>query len=268
MDLYINKHSIMGMLSKNQTIVEANGSIVRSQNKIFCFDVGVAENYMGVYRDIGFAYIPDRVKADHLNFYGKSTAVISGPFSQANMFDFPGQEFKGYRRTLNSLDGKVLVADRMLNPDDVLNVMADWNAVARDKYWRLHSGYDKNFFTSMYFAQEKDRLQTLFFYDKESMRCLGYSVISKLRNDSLGVPMFSYVIGKCVPDYANNLAFYLDLKTFQKLAVDLGGEFLIHWGASSGGVLNYKVGKFRHFVYDTYPVFFGKIIQPEPAGLF
>jgi hypothetical protein len=253
----------MGMLSKNQTMND-DLAIVRNRSKVFCFDVDTARTYVGKYPQVYFGYIADRVKAEDISYNGKMTCTISGPFSRDNLFDFPGRDFKGWRRTINAFADRIMVSDVMLNPSDVVDLVTAWNAAARDRHFRLFSGYDKNFFQNQYFGDEKDRLQCLFFYDKQSMRCVGFSVLSLEPDGRLGVPTYRYVIGKYLPDKDfNNLSFYLDLLTFQRLALRVDGEFLIHWGASDGGVHRYKTEKFRHFLFDTYPVWSGKINQPD-----
>jgi hypothetical protein len=47
------------------------------------------------------------------------------------------------------------------------------------------------------------------------------------------------------------------LETLRAKNKDL--PFLLHWGASSGGVLDYKVNKFKNILYTQYNVYFGKI---------
>lgn len=262
-DLYINKHSVMGMLSKNQTIIEDSLSIRRNKNKILCFDEESARSYIGIYKDINLGYFTKKIKSEDMSFYGKSTAVITGPFSKNNFLGFKGREYEEYRETINSLDKKLLISEQMFSPLDVIGVVDEWNELAgKRKYgWQLHSGYDKNFFHSQYFEQEKENLQTLFFYDKETMKCVGYSVISKNADDkTLNHSLFSYLIRKYIPSKEyKNLCLYIDLKTIQRLVTNQDKECLVHWGASSGGVLNYKLGKFKNFIYKSYDVWFGKI---------
>lgn len=262
-DLYINKHSVMGMLSKNQTIIEDSLSIRRNRNKILCFDEESARSYIGIYKDINLGYFAKKIKSEDMSFYGKSTAVISGPFSKNNFLSFKGRDYEEYRETINNLDKKIFISDHMISPLDVIGVVDEWNELAgKRKYgWQLHSGYDKNFFHSPYFEKEKDNLQTLFFYDKETMKCVGYSVMSKSPDDkSLEHPLFSYLIRKYVPSKSyKNLCLYIDLKTMQRLTASQEQECLVHWGASSGGVLDYKLGKFKKFIYRSYDAWFGKM---------
>lgn len=260
----------MGMLSKNQTILD-DLTIVRNQDRIFCFGIDEAESHMGVYRDIGFGYANERVKADHISYYSKSTSVLSGPFQGGVLSNFRGRSGRKHRWVVNDLDKRLVVSDVMLNPGDVADVVAEWNKSAGAKYWRLHSGYDKNFFVCQYFGQEKDKLQCLFFYDRETMQCVGYSVISKVSTGDAGFPVFPFLLRKYVPNRYTDLCLYIDLKSIDWFGQHFDGGFLTHWGASSGGMLDYKMTKFP--LFKSYPVWFGKIKQqlPEPAsplGLF
>jgi hypothetical protein len=79
---------------------------------------------------------------------------------------------------------------------------------------------------------------------------------------TLTVPVYSYLIRKyrSSKEY-KNLCLYIDLKTLQAAVNKLDNPFLVHMGASSGGVLNYKLSKFKKFIYKTYDVYFGKYLQ-------
>jgi hypothetical protein len=253
----------MGMLSKNQTIFEDSLAIRRNKNKILCFDEETARSYIGTYKDINLGYFTKKIKSSDMTFYAKSTAVITGTFSKKNFLSFSGGKFQEYRETVNNLDKKIIISKHMINPTDVLDVVKEWDELAgKRKYgWQLHSGYDKNFFSSLYFEKEKDKLQTLFFYNADTMKCVGYSVLStECDEKSLEYPIFSYLIRKYIPSKEyKNLCLYIDLKTIQCLVSSFEKEFLVHWGASSGGVLNYKINKFKNFIYKSYDVWFGKI---------
>ena len=267
----------MGMLSKNQVILgdydkEPSGNdefvIKRNRNKVLCFNEESARNYIGEYDKINLGYFTEKVKSKDMSFYAKSTALITGPFHKDNFLKFKGLEFQEYRETINSLDKRVLISDTMIHPEtDIKNVVSKWDDLAgKRKYgWQLHSGYDRNFFNTGYFLGEKDNLQSLFFYDKETMECIGYSVISKKASSEksgLVYPLYSYIIRKYSPEKKyRNLCLYIDLKAVQRLVKDKDEQSIVHWGASSGGVLNYKRSKFKNFIFREYDVWFGKMIE-------
>lgn len=119
-----------------------------------------------------------------------------------------------------------------------------WDENEGVKYgWQRHSGYDKSFFTEERYENNSDELQTTFLVDNISNKLIGYSVISL---QALGnSKVYPYVIRKCNTDYSRNTTKFLDFVSFKGLFETIKeSAFAVHWGASSGGVLKYKLSAF------------------------
>jgi hypothetical protein len=227
---YTSKYCVMGMMSGRYQVLGDWQGLSKNKTTAISFD----ENFDPGYKKVNYAYIYTKpvVKAS------KSTQVVS-KFDPA-FFKLYGAANREIRETRNKFDR--LVKTRDYNKADVFNLIDRWDAQSGDKYgWHRHSGYDRAFF-ERWFEAEQVNLVSRFYYLEDEL--IGYAI---LHPTDYG---YEYLIRKA-DNTRRNTCLYVDYKTFESL--NKGSEFLVNWGASSGGVLNYK----RKFpVYEETPVYF------------
>lgn len=223
MNTYINKHTVMGMLSRNYIPFSDWSGFYKNKNrtKVVTFD----ESFNGNFDEISYSYMDKRVKGCY-----KSTMLIS-KFNN-NFFKLEGKKIREIRETRNKWDKKITITKMPRSIEEIIELINKWDVLSGVKYrFNRHSGYDRNFFNK-YWDNEKDNLFSLFFYYNDIL--VGYSIVSKLNPY-----YFNYIIRKVDISAGRNICLYVDYKTFENIH-QLYDTFYINWGASSGKVLKYK----------------------------
>ena len=229
---YNSRYCVMGMMSKRYEVLGDWQGLRKNRNAAISFHADFAPDYPKVF----YSYIYDRPECKA----SKETQVIS--VLGGDFFGLSGGNYREIRETRNKFDKIVRVGE--YNKDDVMGLIDRWDIQSGGKYgWVRHSGFDRNFFERWY-EEERGNLVSQFYYIDNKM--IGYSVLHKAEDS------YEYLIRK-VDNSIRNSCMYVDFATFRHLYELEGGEFLINWGASGGGVLAYKK-KFP--VYDEIPAYF------------
>jgi hypothetical protein len=219
---YINKHTIMGMLSRNYIPFDNWKGFYKNKKrtKIVVFD-----KINGDFEEINYSYMNNREKGSY-----KSTMLIS--YFDDNFFNLEGKLFREIRETRNKWNKKIIVKKNPHSIEETIDLINRWDKSSGKKYrFNRHSGYDRNFFNK-YWESEKENLFSLFFYFGNNL--VGYSIVSKINNGC-----FCYIIRKVDITVGRNICLYVDYKTFENIH-NFHSKFYINWGASSGNVLKYK----------------------------
>ena len=234
---YITRHTIMGMLSKNYIPFDNWIGYIKNKNEVILFtdSDNIISNNMN-YPKINLNYIEkivnpkDKIKG-YINSSSYYLTNVRSKFD-SDFFKLSGKKFIELRETQNKFD-KIIKVKNDCDIDLIISFINEWdNNRGKDKYgWQLHSGYDKTFFNKFY-KIEQDKLYSNFFFINDKL--VGYSIVSRDTDDN----EYKYIIRKCDTSY-RNLSLYIDLYSFKNIFNDVG-EFIIDWGASSGGVLKYK----------------------------
>jgi hypothetical protein len=222
---YINRHTVMGMMSKNYEPFPDHSGFYRNRDrtKVTVFDAG----FRGDFKEIRYCYLPERT-------IGSASSTLLVSRLDPVFFAMRGRAMVEFRETRNKWDRLAQVREVPGSIQDVLSLIDAWDELSGRKYGFIrHSGYDRNFFRR-YWEAERDNLYSLFFYCGDQL--VGYSITSKLQDDNC----FRYVIRKCDISAGRNIGLYVDIKTFETIFADAPGGFLVNWGASSGKVLEYK----------------------------
>jgi len=235
---YINKHTIMGMLSKRYTPFDNWEGFYKNKNRT---KVTVFKDFDGDFEEINCSYLFNKVK-------GYNSTLLISNFNE-EFFKLPSREYREIREAKNKWDKTISIQTAPNSILEIIELINKWDELSGKKYmFTRHSGYDRNFFQK-YWESEKDNLYSLFFYHNNNL--LGYSIVSKIQNDDC----FRYVIRKMDISAGRNIGLYIDYKTFENIWKDHNKDFYINWGASSGKVLKYKM-KFP--VFKTQKVWFCK----------
>ncbi len=246
---YINRHTVMGMMSKHYIPFEDYSGFYKSKkrDKVVVFNKDYPE---GSYKEINYYYIPDKPEVKIKNMYN-STLLVS--HFNSDFFKLIGKSNREIRETRNQYNKIITIKNDIDNIEEVILLINKWDMQSGKKYgWQKHSGYDKTFFLK-YYEQEKDNLISLFFYFNDVL--VGYSIVSNIVDNNC----YKYVIRK-MDISSRNLCLYIDFKMFENIYNNYGRDFYINWGASSGNVLKYKK-KFPIFSEDK--VYFYKIKKEE-----
>jgi hypothetical protein len=241
---YINKHTVMGMMSKHYIPFDnfsgfyknkkKNKVVVYSEDKEFDCD------------EINYYYIKTKPNIKYSSLF--SSNVLVSNFND-NFFSLKGKEYKEIRESRNKWEKSIEIKNYIDNIEEILDLLKKWDEFSGGKYgWQRHSGHDKSFFIK-YYEQEKKDLFSLFFYCNNIL--IGYSIVSKIQNDNC----FRYNIRKCDVSIGRNIGLYIDFKTFENIYSE-NKKFYINWGASAGNLQKYKK-KFP--VYKEVKVWFYKI---------
>ena len=183
-----------------------------------------------------------------------------------------GKEYRELRETRNKFQNKIKAGKIVLYTNPFMETylaeikpliepfLKIWDENEGKKYgWQRHSGYDKSFFTETRYETSMSNLQSNFLVDRETSSLIGYSIISSHpTNDQT---CFPYVIRKCNTHYSRNITMFLDYLSAKAIhELNTGKPFSIHWGASSGGVLKYKLSAFPKA--NTAPAYFATLPTP------
>jgi hypothetical protein len=238
---YTSKHCVMGMCSERYQVLGDWQGLRKNSTTAVSFDEGFDPGFKKV--NYAYVYTKPAVKAS------KSTQVVSaiGP----ELVGLAGNKWREIRETRNHF-GRIVEA-RDYNKGDVLGLIDRWDVQSGGKYgWHRHSGYDRAFFNRWY-DLEKDNLISRFYYVGAEL--IGYSILHATEYG------YEYLIRKA-DNTRRNTCLYVDYKTFEGLYGARGG-FLVNWGASSGGVLDYK----RKFpVHSECPVYFYSVVRDSDTG--
>ncbi len=234
---YINKHSIMGMLSKNYIPFENWEGFYKNKkrDKIVVFNNIEYKNEDA--KEINYYYLFE--KPEYKKYFS-STVLVS--FFNEEYFELRGKKCKEMRETRNKWNKKIIIKNEINSINEISDLIKIWDINSGEKYrWNRHSGHDRNFFIK-YYEQEKENLYSLFFYFGEKL--IGYSVVSKISEDNC----YRYIVRKMNISVGRNIGLYIDFKTIENIWREIGrGEFYVNWGASAGKLLKYK-RKFSPFL--------------------
>lgn len=238
---YINKYTLLGMLSKNYTL-DVNNCIIykkKDKSKVIVFDNNYIDDSLV---EINYSYITTK---PNIKSYYKSEEVLSY-FSNSYFLNLKKHSKEIYE-TKRKWDKRIIVKKSLDNIQDVLDLLNRWILLSGKKYgFNRHDGYDRNFFVN-YYEKYKEDLDCNFFYLDNKL--VGYSVISPKMNN-----VYYYIIRKVDISAGRNLCEYVDYKTFENLK---DSNFYVNWGASTKGVLKYKMTKFP--LYSTETRYFWKV---------
>jgi hypothetical protein len=230
--MYINKNSILGMGSTYYEVDNENLFIYKNKakDKIAVFENSNFENFNKQnYKEISYEYYTS--KPGGVKSY-KLTELISA--IPKDYFEVLKSYNKDWHETMNKWDKRIVIKTEPNSIDEVINMIKTWEENSGKKYrMNMRSGADKSYFRK-YFELNKENLQNLFFYFEDIL--VGYSVIEKEPENN----EYKYVIRKMNVLAGRNICQYIDLKTMKILREKNLEEFYVNWGASGGGVLNYK----------------------------
>ena len=238
---YMCDYTMLGMVSKNNIIDFDKKCIYKKvdKSKVLVFD---KDFDISGFSEINYAYISEKPNAKS---YYRSTEVISH-FAKDYFTNLRSYSREIYQ-TKRKWDKKIVIKTELNSIEEVIELIDKWSKNSGVKYrWQEHSGYDKTFFLK-YYEVWKDKLKCFFFYLNDVL--VGYSIISPRVKDT-----YYYIIRKMDISVGRNICEYIDYKTFELLN---DNDFFVNWGASSGGVLQYKTKKFP--VYKTEKRYFWKI---------
>jgi len=224
---YINKHTIMGMMSKHYVPFENWRGFYKNKKrtKVVVFD----DNYIDNIEEISYYYIKNKPK----NTKCYNSILLVSYFNE-EYFKLRGKENKEIRETRNKWNKEIIIKYDIEDISSIIELINKWDEQSGFKYrWNRHSGYDRSFFIK-YYEQEKKELISLFFYLGEKL--IGYSIISLNSEDKC----YRYILRKSDISIGRNTCLYIDFKTFEHIFKNYKKEFYINWGASSGNVLKYK----------------------------
>jgi len=227
---YINRHTIMGMMSRHYIPFEDFTGFYKSKkrDKVVVFNKDYFEPNC---KEINYYYIFEKPEIKIKSMYN-STLLVS--HFDSEFFKLSGKSNTEVRETRNKYNKIITIKNDIKDIEEVIYLIDKWDILSGQKYnWQRHSGYDRSFFIK-YYEKEKDNLISLFFYINDEL--VGYSVISKIVEDNC----FKYIIRKMDISIGRNLCLYIDFKTFENLYNIYSRDFRINWGASSGNVLKYK----------------------------
>jgi len=233
---YINKHSVMGMMSKNYISFENYEGFYKNKkrDKVVVFNNIEYKNKEA--KEINYYYLFE--KPEYKKHF--SSIVLVSHFNE-NYFELRGKKNKEIRETRNKWNKNIVIKKNIENLEEIIELLKIWDINSGNKYgWQRHSGHDKNFFIK-YYEQEKENLYSLFFYLGEKL--IGYSVVSKISDDNC----YRYCIRKMDINIGRNIGLYIDFKTIENIWREIGREFYVNWGASAGKLLKYK-RKFSPFL--------------------
>lgn len=280
-----NKDMIYGMLSKNYKLLSVNNEknigYKKNKKQVVLLQHDNIEyncNFLNEYEKIVLNYLSQNDVEKYKEYciynnlkYSKSyviTSVISGPFSNNinnNISKSLKQEIK---ETINKFDKKITIKsyEELNDHNDInekfINLIDEWNIFNDKKYgWQNHSGYDKNYFLN-YFKTLRFNFYSNFFFNNNKL--IGYSFVSKNPYILQSKYVYFYLIRKFINSFENsrNIGLYIDYKTIQRILNDTKlNEIYIHFGGSSGNVLNYKLKKFPTFSTEKY--YSGTIIKND-----
>lgn len=265
---YVNNNSIYGMMNKNCEIIFDNNycSFYKTKNrkKITVFNHTLNKKEEEKYDEVNYMYMEEKpnIKGSY-----RLTNVISymdnNIFANLNrkthreLFDtFRKFTNKGIRFTHYDSNNEKMKTQ-------LFEMIEKWRYDSNGgmKYgWQEHAGIDKSFFQRYDLMSDecKRKFQVLIFYLNEEL--VGYSAIEREFVYVDNLPKFSYLIRKCLME-ERNITEYIDYITFYSLWEELRnvneGNFLVDWGASSGGVLWYKTHKWK--AYNKKDVWFYKV---------
>ena len=136
--------------------------------------------------------------------------------------------------------------------DDIFDMIETWRYADYGgmKYmWQERAGVDKSFikrYLENTWLQDNSLIYLFTYKDTEDI--IGYSVMPKVYEIENDIPMFSYMLRKCIlkSDKYNlrNITEYIDWYTFNDtLRTYNFDKILINWGCSEKGVKWYKIHK-------------------------
>lgn len=265
---YVNNNSIYGMMNKNCEPIFDNSYLsfykTKNKKKITMFNHILSKDEEEKYDEVNYMYMDEK---PNIKGAYKLTNVIS--YISNNLFiDLNRKQYKELYETYRKFSNMNI---RFIDYDSnnknmriqLFEMIEKWRYANNGgmKYgWQEHTGIDKSFFEryDLMSEHDKNRFQVLIFYLNDEL--IGYSVIEREFNHINNFPKFSYLIRKCLMN-ERNITEYIDYITFYLLWNDLRfigiKDFLVDWGASSGGVLWYKTHKWK--VYSLKDKWFYKI---------
>ena len=264
---YIDKWTCIAMMNKNCSLLEGshfgfkktkNGSKVAAFSFDYQFDSAIHKQVSWLYLDEQ----PD--KAVFKNAYSLEEIVSKIEVDKWFWDDdkrpahaLSGSDFIEWRGTTNKWSkmmnmGKLVIEPLSeLNIDATLEMIEKWRFLDNGgmKYgWQERAGCDKalvNRYVNNYEGIQEYVSGTVFRLNDE---VVGYSCIEKTNENFVdGIPEFKYLTRKALNiEGRRNLTEFIDYKTIELIHKNNSGlrEYLVNWGASSGGVHWYKSHKF------------------------
>lgn len=242
---YVDRTTVHGLMGKCGSLCEGVSYLgfykTKDCSKVVVFDPVPAGELMS-FKQVSYMYLDapmSGVKCRPL------TQVVSVIDSKEMFETMPGSEYRNHRELRNKYCGKVsaVVLDSN-NVNDVTRMVEEWRHLDKGgaKYgYNEHAGIDKTVAAKVA-SGVVDELALAFYM---SGRCVGYAVMSMKPdwNTDAGVNEYKYMTRKVLPGW-RGLTDYIDWCVFKRV-YEITGEsrFLVNWGCSSGGVLNYKLTK-------------------------
>lgn len=271
---YINELTMIGMMNKNCHIIDGKYlafSKSKSESKVVAF----SKNFVppSSVKQLSLMYLNEEPsKKDFDSVY--SLEEIVSKIDASKMFwigkDRPesalaGKENVERRGTVNKWQKKIsegsLVVEDLdaSNLDSVLDMLERWRYLENGgmKYgWQERAGCDKALVRRVVedFAGIKSRVICKVF-KLAGEGVIGYSCIERNPTaEADGIPEIKYLTRKVLNlPGTRNLTEFIDWKTFEGVWLENSclKEFLVNWGASSGGVHWYKTHKWPLYSLET-----------------
>ena len=272
---YIDKWTCIGMMNKNCSLVQKDGLLSFNKTKNASKAVAFSLDYKFdplLHKQVSWLYLddcPDREEFDSIYSLEEIVSVIepSRWFWQEDhrpACALAGKSFIEWRGTINKWcrlqKEKRFTVESLSysNLDETLQMVEEWRYLGNGgmKYgWQERAGCDKALvqrFASNYEGIQGYVVGSVFRLDGA---VVGYSCIEKAPMCNVdGIPEVKYLTRKVLSTIdRRNITEYIDYKTIELVHQsnqDLK-QFLVNWGASSGGVHWYKTHKFPVYSLET-----------------
>lgn len=256
---YVNNISIYGFLSKNYFIDSDNISLSFWKKKdksqlCICRNKDIIDNYnKDKLNKINYMYLDEPLNVKGEFKMEQITSIIDNTYNIDNLCR---QNHKEIYETYRKYKDKIIVNTDILyiesRYDDIFDMIETWRYADYGgmKYmWQERAGVDKSFikrYLENTWLQDNSLIYLFTYKDTEDI--IGYSVMPKLYEMENDIPMFSYMLRKCIlkSDKYNlrNITEYIDWYTFNDtLRTYNFDKILINWGCSEKGVKWYKIHK-------------------------
>lgn len=256
---YVNNISIYGFLSKNYFIDSDNIGLSFWKKKdksqlCICRNKDIIDNYNKVkLNKINYMYLDEPLNVKGEFKMEQITSIIDNTYNIDNLCRQNHKEiYETYRKYKDKIIVNTDISYIESRYDDIFDMIETWRYADYGgmKYmWQERAGVDKSFikrYLENTWLQDNSLIYLFTYKDTEDI--IGYSVMPKVYEIENDIPMFSYMLRKCIlkSDKYNlrNITEYIDWYTFNDtLRTYNFDKILINWGCSEKGVKWYKIHK-------------------------
>lgn len=254
MSNYINERSVLGLMNGRAFLTSSAGdrlafSKTKSESKIVLFSFREEDKEKLSEKEVSYMYLDEKPDIPRAHWLTQVESEFEPEYFLSLSRKTDKEMFQTFRKFSTKKELKVieLDEDNIQEMEPKLDRMISiWQISAKGgmKYmWQEHAGIDKAFF-KRYSEEpgkfEKEFRTLLFFWMGE---LVGYSVIEREPDES---GEHKYIIRKVLVEHEGfrNITEYVDFVTFKRVFEENGRKrFSVNWGASSKGVLWYKMHK-------------------------